>query len=146
VGTDKGDDRHVARAAQAVRDRVAASPLLSVLNHPIRHGVYGGMKHMTLLAPAMLVAGLAAPASHAHDRIAVPVSVGIPPVTVDVGGVVVTVGRPAPQPVVVVSRPPPPPVVEERVVYVVDDDDGCHHRGKHWKHKEHGHHGHEYRR
>ncbi len=82
------------------------------------------MNNAILLAPAVLVvAGLAAAPSQAHEPV-VTATVGIPPLTVEVGGVVVTLGR-TPPPVVVERRAPRQVVVVEeaprprdRVVYV----------------------------
>lgn len=131
------------------------------------------MKPTTLLAPAMLVAGLSSAPAIAHGGATV--AVGLPPVVVEVGGVQVVIGpvlEPAPPPpVVVVHEPAPPP----RVVYVRDvpvssvavyprhrypevpatrevivvDNGGCDHRGLHRGHHKHQgkhhskHHGHQ---
>lgn len=114
------------------------------------------MKPSTLLAPAVLAAGLFATPSKAHDTIVA--SVVLPPIVVDAGGVQVTVGLPA-APVPVFYQPAPPPrvvvveqqapivvqrpMVVEQVVYVDEPRCGHHHRGRGWGHvKHHHHHGH----
>jgi len=133
------------------------------MNSPGSRIVRSGMMKQTiplLAATAVVVAGFAASPSHAHG--VVTATVGLPPVTVGVGGVVVTVGEPAPPPppprrVVVVqpapvervvyvepAYPPPPSVVyvhprEEQVVYVEDDCKHHHPNGKAWGYwKKHG--------
>ena len=124
------------------------------------------MSKTILLVPAVLV-GLFSTSSQAHGPGQV-VTVGVAPIVVDAGGVIVTFGAPPPPPPVIVYERPvvyaptqvvyaPAPVVvhrqrqvvyvpqrETRVVYV--DNDGCGGRVQHgnaygWnkKHKKHGH-------
>ena len=108
-----------------------------------------------MFAPIAIAMGLAAAApAQAHGGVAV--GVALPPVVVDVNGVLVTIGQPPPP--VVVYEPAPrevvivrEPVYVERDVVVIHrdrpavvyyDDDGCGKRGKgHYKHGKYKHHG-----
>lgn len=118
-----------------------------------------------LFAPIAIAMGLAA-AAPAQANGGVAVGVALPPVVVDVNGVLVTIGHPPPPPppVVVYEQAPREVVIVREPVYVERDvvvihrdrpavvyyeDDGCGKRGKgHHKHgkykhgKDHGHGGH----
>lgn len=116
-----------------------------------------------LFAPIAIAMGLAA-AAPAQANGGVAVGVALPPVVVDVNGVLVTIGQPPPPPVVVYEQAPREVVIVREPVYVERDvvvihrdrpavvyyeDDGCGKRGKgHHKHgkykhgKDHGHGGH----